>query len=80
MCYPHDYFQNFHNQGSVRMRFAIETKGHNIVPIFPSKHFVGTQPCVGETKRAIVHDDGGWKTTAPEATALFVDVFVRERQ
>lgn len=34
------------------MRFGIETKGHNIVLIFPSKRFVGMQPRVGEAKWA----------------------------
>jgi len=72
LCYnPHDYFQNFHNQGSMRLRFGIETKDHNVVPIFPPKHFVGTQSRVGEQT--------GYEATRngrrPEATAQFVDVF-----
>jgi len=58
LCYnPHDYFQNFHNQGSMRLRFGIETKDHNIVPIFPPKHFVGTQPHVGEQGLRGTEDD-----------------------
>jgi len=55
----------------MRLRFGIETKDHNVVPIFPPKHFVGTQPRVGE--------QAGYEATRngrrPEATAQFVDVF-----
>ena len=65
------------------MRFGIETKGHSVVPIFPSKHFVGTQPRVGETKRAIwrrgVEDDhSGSNSTVRRCVRQRTSVTLRE--